>query len=60
MDNFSLQDLILLALRALKVATSEPLTKETCTVAVVGVEIPFRVLDEDELSSPLAELTTDT
>ncbi len=60
MDNFSLQDLILLALRALKEATSEPLTKETCTVAVVGVEIPFRVLDEDELSSPLAELTTDT
>ena len=56
----SLQDLILLALRALKEATSEPLTKETCTVAVVGVEIPFRVLDEDELSSPLAELTTDT
>lgn len=60
MDNFSLQDLILLALRALKEATSEPLTKETCTVAVVGVEIPFRVLNEDELSSPLAKLTTDT
>jgi len=60
MDNLSLQDLILLALRALKEATSEPLTKETCTVAVVGVEIPFRVLNEDELSSPLAKLTTDT
>ena len=59
MDNFSLQDLIYSPM-ALKEATSEPLTKETCTVAVVGVEIPFRVLNEDELSSPLAKLTTDT
>lgn len=29
-------------------------------IAVVGVEMPFRVLDEDELRSPLAELAADT
>jgi len=60
MDNLPLKDIILLALRALKEATSEPLTKDTCTIAVVGVEMPFRVLDEDELRSPLAELAADT
>jgi 20S proteasome subunit alpha 6 len=51
-----IRELIRISLRALKEATSEALTENTCDVAVVGNGMPFRVLGKDEISKVLEEL----
>ena len=46
-----------LALRALREASTDPLTHQTCSVAVVGSkDHPFRILSAEELTSALEGL----
>ena len=56
MGDLPIRELILVSLRALKEATSEPLTEATCEVAVVGIGMSFHLLAEDELKNILAEM----
>jgi 20S proteasome subunit alpha 6 len=45
------------ALRALREASTDPLTDKTCSVAVVGSkDTPFRILSAEELTSALEGL----
>jgi len=53
----SLNQLVKLALRALREASTDPLTDKTCSVAVVGSkDTPFRILSAEELTSALEGL----
>lgn len=54
---FYILQLVSLALRALKEASADPISEKTCSVAVVGKDTPFRLLEADQLSSILENLS---
>uniref|UniRef100_A0A7S0X3B0 Proteasome subunit alpha type n=1 Tax=Mantoniella antarctica TaxID=81844 RepID=A0A7S0X3B0_9CHLO len=56
LEGLSLDELVMLALRALKEASADPISEKTCSVAVVGKDTPFRLLESDDLSTILEGL----
>lgn len=54
---FVSSQLVILALRALKEASADPISEKTCSVAVVGKDTPFRLLQAEDLSSLLEGLS---
>lgn len=57
LESLGLEDLVALALRALKEAAPDPLTEKSCSVAVVGTQdTSFRVLNTTELKQMIEGL----
>eukprot|EP00982_Pelagococcus_subviridis_P010341 30989-Pelagococcus_subviridis.AAC.3 len=52
----SLNELIVFALRALSEASVEPISELTCSVALVGINTPFKLLDTHSLSRLIAQI----
>ncbi len=48
--------LIVFALRALSEASVEPISELTCSVALVGINTPFKLLDTHSLSRLIAQI----
>ena len=60
LHSLSLDDLVLVALRALKEAATDPLSEKSCSVAVVGKKgAPFRVLNTVELKQLMEGLESE-
>lgn len=56
-DDMKLNDLIKLALRSLKGSATEKLTSRNCSIAYVGVNTPFTLLEDEKLKPFVDEVT---
>jgi 20S proteasome alpha/beta subunit len=51
---------VIVALRALKEAAADAISDNTCSVAIVGKDTPFRILQKHDLASILENLDSDS
>mmetsp|Transcript_15136 Transcript_15136/g.36629 ORF Transcript_15136/g.36629 Transcript_15136/m.36629 type:complete len:240 (+) Transcript_15136:267-986(+) len=60
LEALSLDELVIVALRALKEAAVDPISDKSCSVAVVGRGTPFKILQTEDLASILETLDLDS